>query len=1777
MPAAPPGKPGPQTPAHARAADAGKSAPPEARRPAKPSPARPRPIFPPAPSTTFAHGPDLPERVRAVLDVVAPLLGLDPAHTRVTLAPGPDRPHGYARADGIRLTGALDPATPPSRSLIVHELAHLAQHRNRATSARAPDVRAAEAEAGGLAEAARLNRPLWTPRQVLPDGHEARDTGVSGIALDTEAERDLESLVVPNHRADLGAVADRLDPKQGAGGGENALRVLSATQFVVIRALVRSLRPELRLRLAHLDDSHHQEFPEACVAVLAALTPAELGTLPPGVLHGVDPRRLSGPAHRALLGTLARLPAESRAELEHGDKGALFAELFRTPPDAGSDAAEITAALRAERAAAGLEIRPGAAAGLEIRPGAAAGLEIRPGAAAGLEIRLGAAAGLETRPGTDSPAGRTGPLPPAYGKGPAASGIVPTEPGPAPTRTGEAGAEPEGAEGRPAPRPVELLMPPAPAEPGPRQRDSLRHTSRAARTAATTARTLPSAPESVQAARGAVTEPAVETKARAGQQLADRLGSTDAPSPELLKLGDEIVAAIRARRPVKVENLTKSTAQAAAAGAGQTLTPAIGRDTERVRGSYAELQTPPTGTPTLTPSPVPTPAGAVADPGLVAGSVAPEAIPARDLSLDADRARVENQAAAARPDRPSAEPLQGTAPFSDIAAGRAELAGLAKTGPAEVARQQGEAIASAKADMDALQATALEALTTARGSTVRAVGAGQREMVKDEENTRARISAQAQKNYDAASAAVGALLTPLPGTAVKSWDAGLARLSTEFTDSLSRVQAWIDERHSGAGGWFVGKWDKWSGYPAWVTEQYDTAEQTFGAGIRALLLSISTEVQRVVNAAQAVVEAARQQNDALFTGLPKGLEAWAAQQRGGFASRLDGLSDQVAKARTAFVADLSQRAVASVADVRQKVEELREAAKGVIGRIRDAIEAFLADPVKAIIEGLLTLLHIPPKSFWALVDKIAAVLADIADDPQSFINHLVDGLAQGFELFFSHFPDHLIKSFWNWLFSGLGPVGVQLPPDFTPRSLFAFALQLMGLTWPNIREILVRHVGAHNVDLIEKVWGFVNLLIEKGPAGLVEMIEEKLAPATLLDMIFDAAVDYLTSRLIKIVTVRVLAMFNPVGAVLQAIELIYKVLTWVFNNAATIFTLIETVVNGIADVLAGNVGKLALAVEKALAGLLPTVIDFLTDWAGLGDLPLQIAELIKDLQTAVLKIVDQLIGALVERGRAILASLGLGGKGEAGEDDELGSTVRFSAAGETHKLWVEEAGAAARLMVASMPEQLTAKIKQWRAKIAAKEPADNAKRAQAATLLDRLEPIADESNTEAAALSKEFLAAKAKQGDEHKPPSDDELENRERAIAVLLDELFELFGEKIDVEEILKDIAKHLPGLGQGRQRTWHERWLEQIAEIKIGNDEKAKRLWPDTVMGGTQAGGLAYLAEEPTHRRLLPYFTTAPGERSADTGDFDDFAFVEGAATHTVRRDFRTLLGEAVKQRLRQDGTQNLQDAFDRKVIDDLYQAKLQKRIEEISFVWDYPGGGRFVLPTERIPDHTKFRPLDLIGPKEVNGVRTTKYRTVVGQEFVIVTDASKGLQIKAGGSGLRMMSGRGVTEDSPAFTAGQDLNRAHLIANEFGGSGFAEGDNLITTSAYYNQVTMREAERLIGASIKKYAEDNKRDHREVVFELDVTVSFGALRDTDLLDQIKKDPDFPAALIGTNLDAMIVKMIREKEIHKDLMRVTKITYVWTAALPPAGGRPAPKTMTRDTFIGADEWLLING
>jgi hypothetical protein len=805
---------------------------------------------------------------------------------------------------------------------------------------------------------------------------------------------------------------------------------------------------------------------------------------------------------------------------------------------------------------------------------------------------------------------------------------------------------------------IPILIPEPPTELSPPAQERLGEVQHAGGGAARAQARMPSAEANVGQAREAVTTPPAESAGRAQGALVEALGEQPRPSPEIEQFCKDIRRIIRLKRPPDEENLVKADPGNLAQEAGQQLDQNIQGDANRVSGSYSSIEGAPQGQPGQQGQPLQGVPGAATGPDVDAQRATPDAVPQENVSLEAD-----TQSSQVRMDEAgmNTEPasLVQSGPLADARAAQGELEAAAERDPAEVLAEQESALGRANEDMSALQAQALAALQRSRAATGGGVEGQRQGMVGTEEQMRADAGRRAQAVFQRAQTDVQEQLRHLPSNAMQKWTSGVEVLKERFKADLREVERWIQKRHEGGWGTVVSLWDEITGLPGWVTEAYVRAEAAFGDGVCDLIREISTDVNTVVAACQAIIQNADVEIGQIYDSLPASLQDWAMEERSSFQGQLHGLSQQVAETRDNFNRDLVQRASQAVDEVRAQIHELRQKAKGLIGRVIDAVNAFLEDPARAIINGLLSILGIPPASFWALVARIQQVISDIAADPMKFANNLVEALKAGFEQFFDNFGRHFLQGLLEWLFSGLGQAGVQVPRDFSLKNVITFFLQLMGITWPNIRKILARHIGEENVALIEQAWAFLQPLIEQGPQGVFDMIKEQLSPQNILDTILQMAVDFVIETLIKQVAVRVIGLLNPAGAIYQALELIYKVLKWVFENAARIFRLVETVVNGIADILQGNISGMANAVERALGGLLVPVIDFLASFLGLGDLPEKVAEAVMRLQAFVLRILDRVIGWVVEMGRRLLTRLGL--REEEKEEDEKGGDVKTKA------------------------------------------------------------------------------------------------------------------------------------------------------------------------------------------------------------------------------------------------------------------------------------------------------------------------------------------------------------------------------------------------------------------------------------------------------------------------------------------------------------------------------------
>jgi len=153
-------------------------------------------------------------------------------------------------------------------------------------------------------------------------------------------------------------------------------------------------------------------------------------------------------------------------------------------------------------------------------------------------------------------------------------------------------AEDGGAGGGPA---VAMKMPPPPSGPSRKTMQRIGGVARRAGGTAGAMAALPPGAEQAGDARKAVDQPSEETRAKAKADLIAALGSTPAPSPEIVALCDRIYKIIEKKRPVDEDALMEAEPAAEAKNAGDQLNETVEGETKKAQAAYGAIDKPPEG------------------------------------------------------------------------------------------------------------------------------------------------------------------------------------------------------------------------------------------------------------------------------------------------------------------------------------------------------------------------------------------------------------------------------------------------------------------------------------------------------------------------------------------------------------------------------------------------------------------------------------------------------------------------------------------------------------------------------------------------------------------------------------------------------------------------------------------------------------------------------------------------------------------------------------------------------------------------------------------------------------------------------------------------------------------------------------------------------------------------------------------------------------------------------------------------------------------------------
>jgi hypothetical protein len=426
--------------------------------------------------------------------------------------------------------------------------------------------------------------------------------------------------------------------------------------------------------------------------------------------------------------------------------------------------------------------------------------------------------------------------------------------------------------------------------------------------------------------------------------------------------------------------------------------------------------------------------------------------------------------------------------------------------------------------------------------------------------------------------------------------------------------------------------DEVVGLPSEVEAIYVKWRNRYLEDMDTLIDEVARRVEKALTAAALRIKTGKTTIKTFVDSLPKNLREFGQQAADEINLKFDELSQQVNEKRDQLIERLATKYVETLKEVDQFIEEKKKENRGLAAAAMEFIDGVI-EALKKIRDMLLNILA-----------KVAEAIDLILDDPIGFLGNLIGAVKKGLFQFIDNIGKHLLNGLMGWLFGALADAGIELPKSFDLRGIFGMILQVLGLTYRNIRSRAVKIVGEKVVSALETAAEVFIILVNEGPAGLIKFLKDKFEE--LKESMMEQIRNFVIERVVVAGIKWILGLLNPAGAFIKACMAIYDIVMFFINNGSRILALVNAVVDSILDIAKGNIAGAANWIEGALAKAVPIAISFLASLLGLDGIGQKVKSIIEKIQAPVNAAIDFLIKGAVKVVQAAgkLLSGAFGGK-----------------------------------------------------------------------------------------------------------------------------------------------------------------------------------------------------------------------------------------------------------------------------------------------------------------------------------------------------------------------------------------------------------------------------------------------------------------------------------------------------------------------------------------------------
>jgi hypothetical protein len=742
-------------------------------------------------------------------------------------------------------------------------------------------------------------------------------------------------------------------------------------------------------------------------------------------------------------------------------------------------------------------------------------------------------------------------------------------------------------------------------------------------------------------AQEAAESPAAEIEARAQDQQVGEMEQAETPAFDAAAFKAQLMQRIQALAPTTAKEADEFKQSNKLGGLKDGMKGQVSSEKEASQQPMAEKVTAAPDTGSVEPKPV-TPLEP-ADPGAPPEKVGAEAAAPKPKSsgeveqpLREETKQIDQEMADA--DITEEQLKKSNEPqFQSAVEARKEAKSHAVEAPQDYRQEETGQLDGAQADAATTAADRTQAMHDDRAALLAQVEEEQGQTKSEDEQKRAEIAAHIHGIYEQTKEKVDKVLNDLDGEVERVFDAGAEAAKKAFEDYVdAKMKAYKERRYGGWLGWARWVKDKVAGMPSEVNAFYSQGRQLYINKMDAVIDNVVALVGRVLTQAKAEIAAGKKAIQEYVAGLPEALQGIGQEAAQDIQGKFDELEQSVDSKQDELIDSLAQKYNENLQAIDARIEELKAANQGLVDKAIGAVKGVI-ETIKQLKDMLLGVLA-------SAVDAIGKILKD----PIGFLGNLISGIKQGLQNFAGNIGAHLKKGLMGWLFGELAKSGIQLPESFDLKGILTLVMQVLGLTWENLRARAVKMFGEKVVSALEKGFEIFTIVKEQGIGGLWEFIKDKLS--SLKDTVIEGIKDMVITQVIKAgITWLIGILGGPAGAFIKAAKAIYDIVMWFINNAAQMAALVQAIVGSVSAIASGSLGQAAKYIEDTLARFIPLVIGFLASLLGLGNLGQKIRGIIQKVQEPINKAIDWVLQKAKAAVKKVGKMLGLG-KEDAGPD-----------------------------------------------------------------------------------------------------------------------------------------------------------------------------------------------------------------------------------------------------------------------------------------------------------------------------------------------------------------------------------------------------------------------------------------------------------------------------------------------------------------------------------------------